>query len=1816
MLNYLFGRFDFMVINHGNGNLALVSVKSMANPQTNNAISKMLAKSLPKCLSKHQLFTKLMIILLTFMLTLSQSSHVLAFDSGMANTSTASHHYQDSSNYINEAQHALASINPEVVNPHFDINAILQTVVNPTLAINLTSTLHSVNSGNLVHDVNIAVGSHNLEVFRNQFLTLSEAIAVSQVLSTNHQSLILNFSGQAIGGNLNANYLGNNIGNLQLPNGVTLVDNSPKLIIMGNLANYGDIVFNGSGNLQAKMILNETSGLISSSGTLNLTTTALINEGGIYGATGVNINAPMVYNAGIIEAALGNINITNANTLDLTGTQTSIFEASKGNINMDVNAASLTQGINLAYANYVSKELNLNAESGYIQGITNNVTGQINVIANSAHLATASKDMLLGNALVNGDPTYVNTSGDISLNGSVTSSAASLAIIASGNINVASSSTASITTSGGNLTMIAGLGSNITSLNTNSSTIPTGGTPTVNSITVTLGASSGNTGGNIDLVTNNGLASGSNIIDTSSTTGNGGSITLVAIGSGSSGGEVLTSNNTNSYNLNALSTASGSIGGNVFIIAGASPTTATDTINVGNITTSGGTVSLYTQAAQASTLTISSSGTVTGGSIYNNGTNIANAGISVLAINTSGANGSAGVSGQPGSIGESAGKITIQAGGNITINAIDANGGNGGTGSLNSNGGNGGSGGAVNVASTSGTVNLNFGLSASGGNGGTAGNASGSHTTGGAGGNGGNVNIGTSSGTINLTYGLVASGGFGGNGGTGSGGSSSAGGVGGNSGSITITDSTGAINTSKAALYANGGIGGNGNGGYGGDGGNGGAGGSINITTTSGLINLTTNLNAYGGTGGAASGGGDSGGNGGNGGNVNINSTLNSIDLTSSLNVSGGGGGGGGAGYGFGNGGAGGGGGNGGSVLITTISNPITITGNIYALGGGAGGGGGGGGYGSGGGIGGPGGGGSGYPGGGIGGSVTITSSNQGNITLDGIILCNFGGGGGDGGNGGNGGNGSSLAGIGGNGGFGGGGGGGGGGGEPGATGSTGGPGGNGSINSYGSGGVGGSSNIGGTSGQNGLNGFNAGVNSSSNGGNNSSLSYTQDGNITVTANNGTITTNGQLSAGVTNLTSTGTGGITINSNVGTSIGSDTFKATGSGYITTGTGGVIIGNSLNLSSNGGEIGFNGNGLITQANNIVFNAPLLSVGINNSSANLNVGTSISGANVYVETAGNLVGTGTITAPVVGLYSFGGSLGIGSAANLMKINAHNIGLESYGTGSSVYVDDTYTGNTILQASQASLSAGSTGFGGVFKLDTAGPLTIYAQVDQGGVVTPGVVSAQIIAIQTFSGYGIYNAASIQSNDFIFLTASQNGYIAEPTTGALMMAPNIALVSGGGSIGNGGSIYLNSAKVAASTQGSGTYVNIVDSSLNSGIIGGQAGNYFNFTSAGNLNIFGSIATGAGTGANGGNINITANGTINVGTSSPVIVSANNGSIVFQDNNSTAGSINLSNGSSVNTAANTATSGYIVFNIGSYNQTNTTNPDPANIQVLTSGGAQVYFGNNGIKASSGGNVLYADNQAIVLNTNNLPASAITLNGNVHITADPKILLNSGVNPNFNNPFNLNNNLFNQSINSLYSHNNNNNNSRSVNISYKQDFAKKANNMSLLIATEDLKIDLKPYNSLIQIKKGSIVLLTNDSNIQSVYCLHDNSDNSVLVKFTDRSISLKPGQHISLVKSVNCSDFSLVNLVSNCGYRNIQERNIAPNLKIFISEFSIPSLILSAKPLHDLFTSKSKDKYATSIKSKILKTASIIYQNSYYKGLYIQMNKMNTASIF
>ena len=611
-----------------NNNNSIVKKGTIINYNAINIIVQMVAKQThlgsQHLSSKHRLVKKLTVLLLTLMFSLSQVSCVLANEIGGSNgsataTAASSHHHNvEAPNYVIAAEHAVASINPAIVNPNVEINLILHSVVNSSL--DLSSVLQNVNVGTLNHDVTITAGNHNVEVLSNQALTPAEAVAVSQVLATNHQSLVLDALGQAVGGSVNTSSLGNNVANLEVASGVTLVDNSKSLVLSGNLANYGDIVFTGSGNLTANNILNESGAQISSGGILGLTTHELINEGAIYGSNGVNINASTIYNSATVEAGLGNINIASANTLDITGTQNSIFEAANGNINVDVSANSLSSGMNLAFGNYISNELNLNAGSGYVQGAVGNVSGQINIDAGTAHLASASKEMLLGNDLINGDPTYVNTAGNISISGASTSNGNNVAIIASGSINVSTGASASISTqgtlsAGGNLVMIAGVGSNVSGGGGNTTIYPN--TPAVSTVTVTLGNYVGNTGGNIDLVTGNALITGSTVITTAGNGTNtaGGSVTLIAVPNSitGSGGQILTSNGITSYGIDTSGTGS-AYNGNVLVVAGGLSSGLA--VELGAITTTsagetggGGNVSIYSALPNVQTVTFDTTGT-------------------------------------------------------------------------------------------------------------------------------------------------------------------------------------------------------------------------------------------------------------------------------------------------------------------------------------------------------------------------------------------------------------------------------------------------------------------------------------------------------------------------------------------------------------------------------------------------------------------------------------------------------------------------------------------------------------------------------------------------------------------------------------------------------------------------------------------------------------------------------------------------------------------------------------------------------------------------------------------------------------------------------------------------------------------------------------------------------------------------------------------------------------------------------------------------------------------------------------------------------
>ncbi len=1528
---------------------------------------------------------------------------------------------------------ALNGFNVHSFNPNNELNNILNSVISPQ--IDLNSAIHNISVGNLSHEIGINVNGHILEINSNQSVTPAEALALLQILSTHQQNLYLNDLGQGVAGSVNSALLGNNISNLVIPSKITLVDNSQPLVINGNLINYGDIQFVGNGNLTVNNLFNASTGEIQSTGSLTINANqSLINEGTIAASNGLTLNTSNIYNVGAIETMQGNLNINGSNGLYLTGNNNGNFEAINGSINLnDINGSN---GINLISGNYLSKELNINAQGTNLQGITGDVTGIINIEANSAHLISEAKDMLLGYDKVKGDPTYVNPSGDITLNGSISSAGANIAIIASGNINVASGASVIINTTGGsspggNLVMIAGVGSNISYSGVNTTSgIPLPGTSiaTGETVVVNLGASSGNTGGNIDLSTNNTLASGANVIATFGTpftgTNNGGNVNLVAVSNGSVGGNI----NLGGYGINSSSGLYGGTAGNISLI---DTTTSGLGILVGAMT--GNNIFLGSVGVSQSSVTFDSSGSILSGSISGNPATLSSGNITI--------NGNT-----------SSSTLTLNTNGSINLNiantyyapnAVVLYAGTGSVGGFFS---------APSISTSNLTVNAPNGSAY----------ILDSFSSG--------VSLNQSSIQASGTFSLT------------------------NSGNITINGAvTAGTANGTGLIYLN--TTSNGN---------------ILQTSpgnllTASAVNLTT-----------------SGGNVGTSFLTPVHIDTGSFSVYTRIGSPT----------------------TGNAYIYDTYSGPLVVTTSTV----------------------------------GLSGALFITAS--GNLNVNDIL-------------------------------------------------SAGPANGTGIINLT--------------------------------AGNNNSLTINQSmttGTVDLTSGSQGVITNAAINSNNISVGTNNNGAITIDSTIGLPGSSVIFNANGSGYITTGTNGVIVGNGLSLVTSNGEIGFGVGGLkplITQANSIVFSAGL-SVGISNTSNNLNLGNSGTNGNFYIYQTGNITASGLITAPVFGLYSFNGSAGIGLASSIIQINAHNVGLESLATGSSVYINNTYTGNNIMQASQAS---------DIFKYTTAGSLSVYAQTNSG----PGQISGQIIAIQTLGGYGIYNDALIQSNDFIFLTASSGGYIAQSATNANMIAPNISLVTGGGAIGAGTILSLNSANVAASTLSNNGFVNINDVASTSGIVGGQSGTNFTFNATGNLNVYGNIATGAS--ASGGSITLTNNGTMNIGTSSAVNLTTNNGSVFITNNNTVSGSINISNGSYILGSSNVVNVGNVAITIGSFNAVNNPNPNPSSITVQSSGGAKVYFGNNGITAISPTNTLFANGRNIYFNTGSLAASAINLGGNVKITADPPTIpgitsvvlnlltqnanlvtgdnvnlnqvniLNQTVNVLDNNQatgYTLNNNnanLNNELMQNKYSSNENNelnntsytsnesnelikntqifmpisysskNNSFVLNTNLTSNYKTiKLTKGSLLIKTsQNTTFSADADKTItIQVAKGTLLLVINNGKVLSLYNLDDIKANSIKVTIAHKTIILNPGQHVSILPTQNSPNFAYINQVKTIGYKNLKYNTLS-GMDIYQSDFSILSAINAIIPLENMF--KSNDYQIIKLTRHLLKTAGIVMQTS--SGNYHQI---------
>jgi hypothetical protein len=655
----------------------------------------------------------------------------------------------------------------------------------PTQNLDLSSSNKTISASTIagLRSANIKVGGSNLPVTGATMLTPAEYLAVNQVISGGIQKLIIDTLGAASGGSFVFNtQTGRGIGNLNVPAHVTAVDNIAALSslnVAGDLTNSGTLLaittnpHLHNANISALDIDNLAGGLITSSlkdarmagyasagpvnlnlfaansitnagtitssGSTTLAASSVTNSASVQAATDVNLITGNVVNSGAIAAGTGNINVWTQQLSDIiinnAGGQLSAANGSinvrdasfNGNANTSINGGDLS-----------AQNINLYGGQGAINVNVDKLDGTLNNYGSEAHVTADTKNLTLGTIHVDGDPTYYNDLGSITIVGDITV-AEDLSIVAAGNVITAGSVTVINAIDGGgqghNINIIAG--ATVDNASTRVGVI--GPTPPVaGNATATVTASGGGNGGDIDFTATPGIKinarsivaglNGANVtlaaysggfggghvlldptsqIDVSgSGSGNNGNVTVVAgatsgtaitlgsiraIGTGGAPGQVLVSASQPAYSSGATMTfqTNGSIGtGNTIV---ESSLNAADIV-VGNITSVGGSVAVHT-AGNASIGNVDVSGASTGNAGF---IGIETSGSTPFNIGGGGTNGSGTLTLNGGSTSGNAGILSVvESGGNgITVTTMP---------SVVATNGNGGS---VTLDATSGPVNF------------------------------------------------------------------------------------------------------------------------------------------------------------------------------------------------------------------------------------------------------------------------------------------------------------------------------------------------------------------------------------------------------------------------------------------------------------------------------------------------------------------------------------------------------------------------------------------------------------------------------------------------------------------------------------------------------------------------------------------------------------------------------------------------------------------------------------------------------------------------------------------------------------------------------------------------------------------------------------------------------------------------------------------------------------------------------------------------------------------------------------------------------
>jgi hypothetical protein len=144
----------------------------------------------------------------------------------------------------------------------------------------------------------------------------------------------------------------------------------------------------------------------------------------------------------------------------------------------------------------------------------------------------------------------------------------------------------------------------------------------------------------------------------------------------------------------------------------------------------------------------------------------------------------------------------------------------------------------------------------------------------------------------------------------------------------------------------------------------------------------------------------------------------------------------------------------------------------------------------------------------------------------------------------------------------------------------------------------------------------------------------------------------------------------------------------------------------------------------------------------------------------------------------------------------------------------------------------------------------------------------------------------------------------------------------------------------------------------------------------------------------------------------------------------------------------------------------------------------------------------------------------------------------------------------------------------------------------------------------VKIAANSVALVMESTNGLAVYNINDSKKNSVVINTQGNQLTLSPGRHALVSSHAEFVDGNAVELVQ---HRNLSRVTLSNGMRVFTTEFSIPSACYAVKPLKQLMSSKHAE--ASKMAKGILKTTAVIMTLSPDRGDFVQFFKPRTTAM-